>query len=66
MINLDANGDLTVTGLSFKQIDPTKVPGNSFVTGMMETLENNKMHIVILRNGLTMVYQEIDFTKTRT
>ena len=66
MINLDANGNLTDGGLRFKQIDPAKVPGNSFVTGITETLINNDMHIIILRNDLTMVYHEIDFNAAKT
>ena len=66
MINLDAKGDLTNGGLEFKQIDPAKVPGNSFITGMMDTLRGNIMNFVYLRNDMTMIYEEVDFTKTKT
>ena len=56
MINLDTNGNLTNGGLKFKHIDPAKVPGNSFITGMMDTLRGNIMNFVFLRNDLTMIY----------
>ena len=44
-----------------KQLDPTPLVGNSFVTGVRPTLDGAAMHMIIVLENFTLIYSRVDF-----